>query len=355
MAAALATPGLSFAQQQLEEFSQDPVVYFIQVCRRVGLVSLIVGVVMGTIGYYLKASATAAGNNAISVLGNIGTIFSNIKAPTFQPAPTGTAPVSASLQGIQNFFGDAWKTLTAAGADIAQIGGAMGTLAEDVADGLIDIAKSALAFTMHFPTLLWDGLVLGVGGSIADLLNWAFPWFIILGGALLIASLVAQGIRAAWKPTVGAAWSESFAEWSDRRRVAAKARFDKILRNPAPAPPAVIVGQTAPENIAGNGPPSPPAAPVDIPEPPVPSAQEAPAAPPPAVEKVVVQEPPNVQVTVEAPPGQLTQAELEKALGEAFDQVQQENRAQRRAAQRGEPPPKPQPSLREILAEPLSA
>jgi hypothetical protein len=355
IAAPLATAGLGFAQRQLDEFSQDPIVYFIQVARKVGLISLIAGVIMGTLGYYLKASATAAGNNAVAVLGNIGTIFSNIKAPTFQPSATGTAPLSFSLQGIQNFFGDAWKTAQAAGSDIAQIGGAMGTLAEDVAQGLIDIAKAILAFVMHFPTLLWDGVVLGIGGAAADVLNWAFPWFIILGGGLLIASLVAQGIRALWKPTVGAAWSEAYGSWTDRRRLAIKARFDRIFKNPPKMVPEPILTVPPPQNVAGNGPSSPPAAPVDVPEPPAAPALEAPAAPPAPVEKVVIPEPPNVQVTVEAPPGQLTQAELEKALGEAFDQVQQEQRAQRRAAQRAEPPPKHPPSLQEILAEPLAA
>lgn len=355
MAAAVAGPALSYAQRQYEEFSQDPIVYFIQVARKVGLVSLIAGIVMGTIGYYLKASATAAGNNAVSVLQNLGGIFSNIQAPTFKPAATGTAPLSWSLSGIQNFFGNAWQDIDAAGADLAKVGGVMGTLAEDVAEGLIDMAKAMLGFVMHFPTLLWDGLVLGVGGSIADILNWAFPWFMILGAGLLVASLVAQGIRAVWRPTVGAAWSESFSEWSDRRRMAAKARFDKILRNPPPEAPAAALAVPGPENVAGNGPPSPPAGSVDGIVPPALPALEAPAAPPAPVEKIVIQEPPDVQVTVQAPPGQLTQAELEKALGEAFDQVQQERRAERRAAQRGEPPPKRQPSLQEILAEPLAA
>ena len=96
---------------------------------------------------------------------------------------------------MQNFFGDTWSDVQAAGQDLAQIGAVMGTLAEDVGIAIVDVAKALLGFTMHFPDLLWNGLVYGIGGAAADVMTWAFPWLIIFGGILLLASVVVQGIR----------------------------------------------------------------------------------------------------------------------------------------------------------------
>ena len=103
------------------------------------------------------------------------------------------------MQGVQNFFADAWSDVQAAGADVAQTGAVLGTLGEDVAIGIVDLAKSFLGFVMHFPDILWNGLVWGIGGAIADVLTWVFPWLILFGGILLVASMVAWGARALWE------------------------------------------------------------------------------------------------------------------------------------------------------------
>jgi len=214
-----------------EGIGDDPIAWVVRTLLRFGSALLIAGLVLGTFGYFLKAAATASANNELSVLGNIGTIFSNIKTPSFTAAATGTAPLSASLQGVQNFFGDAWQGVQAAGADIAQIGSVIGTLAEDVGIGLADLAKAFLAFVMHFPDILWNGLVWGVGGAIADLLNWIFPWLVILGAALLVIGLVIWGVRTLWDHTVGAAWKNASSKWLDRRRAGAEKLFDRLFHN----------------------------------------------------------------------------------------------------------------------------
>ena len=214
-----------------EGIGDDPIAWVVRTLLRFGSALLIAGLVLGTFGYFLKAAATASANNELSVLGNIGTIFSNIKTPSFTAAATGTAPLSASLQGVQNFFGDAWQGVQAAGADIAQIGAVIGTLAEDVGIGLADLAKAFLAFVMHFPDILWNGLVWGVGGAIADLLNWIFPWLVILGAALLVIGLVIWGVRTLWDHTVGAAWKNASSKWLDRRRAGAEKLFDRLFHN----------------------------------------------------------------------------------------------------------------------------
>ena len=226
-----------FAERQGHALLEDPIDYFVKVSRKVGTGALIAGAAMGVGAYYLTAAATTAANNEMNVLTNIGTIFSNIKSPTFQPAPSGTAPLSWSVQGVQNFFGDAWSDVQAVGSDIAQIGAAMGTLAEDLANGIIDVAKSILAFVMHFPDILWNGVVWGVGGAIGNILTWAFPWFIIIGGVLLIASVVAQAAKALWDSTIGEAAHEAWAEKTAQVRDGLKAKFRKILRVHSPPVP----------------------------------------------------------------------------------------------------------------------
>ena len=119
---------------QAERFKDDPLLYLIRVCRTTGVGLIVTGVAMGAAGWFMKAAATTAMNNEMNIVGNIGVIFSNIKTPTFQPAPTGTAPVLGPnpIQDVQNFFGDTWSDVQAAGSDVAQIGAVMGTLAEDV-------------------------------------------------------------------------------------------------------------------------------------------------------------------------------------------------------------------------------
>lgn len=366
---ALGAPALSWAQKEMQrqsnEFSMDPIAYFIQVARKVGIASLIAGVLLGVAGYYLKASATAAMNNETTTLGHLGAIFGNIKPLSFTPSPTGTAPLSFSTQGVQNFFNDAWKDVKGVAGDISQIGAVLGTLAEDVGMGLTDLAKVFLGFVMHFPDILWNALVWGIGGSVADILNWVFPWLLILGGALILASLVAQGARWLWTNTVGAAWREASSEWAGRLRERARTRFDRILRNPrtggekatASAPGAETSTKTPPpEREVSALAPSPPvidAGPAAEPGKSEPEGggggetapvltSEGPATDSP---ETAPEGPVEVRV-VELPPGQLTKEELEDALGKAFVEAKD---AHRSGKVMPEPEPKHERTVREIL------
>jgi hypothetical protein len=279
MAAVLAEPALAFARQQSQALADDPLGYLIRTSRRVGIGMIVAGVAMGAASWYLKAAATTAANNELNVVGNIGTIFSNIKAPTFQPKPAGTAPVLGPnpIQDIQNFFSDAWSDVQAAGGDIAQIGAAMGTLAEDVAVGIIDVAKAILAFVTHFPDILWNGLVWGLGGAIADVLNWLFPYFIVFGVILLGVSLLASGLRWVWRVTVADGLRAASAKFQVRVAARGERFWDVVFGNfkhpvaaavaPAPlepvaAPPAAAHVESA-EGV-GKIAPGPPALPGEV-------------------------------------------------------------------------------------------
>jgi len=332
-----------------ESFGEDPLAWLVRTLLRFGSALLLAGLLLGTLGYFLKAAATAAANNELNVLGNIGTIFSNIKAPSFQPAPTGTAPLSWSLNGVQNFFSDAWQDVQAAGSDIAQIGSAIGTVAEDVVVGLEDIAKAFLAFVTHFPDILWNGLVWGVGGAIADILSWLFPWIVLIGAALLVIGLAIWGIRKVWDATVGAAWKSSSSKWLERRKASAERIFDKIFRNPqeptlelptrAPGPDLPIGG--APAAAAASAPfvgresdaIEPPVTLGELPE--DTGAQGEPGAAPPAGEPSATppEEPPRPapeDLPLQEPP---KREELEQTLGDGYVEAKDRMRAALRADQ----------------------
>jgi len=324
------------ALSQGEALLEHPVSYFIRTARMAGAVLLVSGTILGVSGYYLKASATAAMNNELNVVGNIGTIFSNVKTPTFSPAPTGTAPVLGSnpLADVQNFLGDAWQDVQAAGSDIAQIGAAIGTLGEDAGIAIADVAKALLAFVTHFPDILWNGLVWGLGGSLADVLNWVFPWLLIFGAVLIAASLIAQGLLSLWNATVGAGLKASWSEFSARQASAWKTRFDRILRNPAPSdleeaparalapvPPPPAPGSNTPAEISVETPPllneTPGPTPIgaataeDGQPPPVP-AESPGAAPGPILSSPPDRTPEEIPI-----PAGWTKEETEEYLGEA--------------------------------------
>ena len=218
---------------QAERFKDDPLLYLIRVCRTTGVGLIVTGVAMGAAGWFMKAAATTAMNNEMNIIGNIGVIFSNIKAPTFQPAPTGTAPVLGPnpIQDVQNFFGDTWSDVQAAGSDVAQIGAVMGTLAEDVGIALTDIAKSFLAFVMHFPAILWNGMVWGVGGAIADVMNWLFSYLIVFGIITLILSFVLSAARWIWMNFVSAGFKAATNKFAIRVEARSERFWDFIFGN----------------------------------------------------------------------------------------------------------------------------
>jgi len=317
MAAAIpfASPLLEEGQRQVRALVDDPVRWVVKALRIAGSALLLTGILLGSAAYYMKAGATAAMNNEKQILGNISNIFSNIKAPTFHPAATGTSPLTPNLAGVQNFFSDAWKDVSAAGSDLAGIGGVIGTLGEDVALGLTDIGKAILAFVMHTPDLLWNGLVWGVGGSIADVLSWVFPYLVIFGAVMLAASFALSGAWWAWERTAKPAFERASARWGARQEAKAEAFFDRLFRNHAR--PVAPVGPDAAEREAPEG---AEAVPITVPEPP-----EAPDTETSAPEGGV-----NVQAepALGLPP---TREELETELGDGYTEAKDRMRAQLRA------------------------
>jgi uncharacterized membrane protein len=329
MAARIGTAVLERAESAKEAFEENPARWLVRTLLKAGTAFLLIGLSLGTFGYFLKAAATAAANNESNVLGNIGVIFQNLRLPTFVPSATGTAPLSASLAGIQNFAGDAWSDIQAAGGDIAQAGAIIGTLGEDVGMALADIAKAFLAFVMHFPDILWNGLVWAVGGAVADILNWLFPWLVIIGVALLILGMVLWGAAALWQNTVGAAWHEAWAEKEAALRARASGLFRTLLRvKSAKSAPE------APETDVGNGPPTDVQAPGGVEHPTEADSLAPEVAPPEATPEAtpeVTQEVPAAEdLPLQEPP---RQEELEATLGDGYTEAKDRMRAAIRTGQ----------------------
>ncbi len=261
-------PGV--ATQELQRASSDPLGWAIRSTRTAGFGLLIAGFAMGATSWYLQAAATTAQNNELAVVANVRTIFSNIQAPSVTLAPSGTAPILGPnpLQDVQNFANDTWQDVQALGSDVAQVGGALGTLGEDVAMAVIDIAKSVLAFVVHFPDILWNGLVWGIGGAVASVFMWLFPYLIVVGALLVAVSLLLDGVRWSWgvfiEPGVEMA--------SDQLEERVRARWSRLLVRKAPP---TLEASTKPEITI---PPTPPE-PVPAPSEPVSNAETVPETP----------------------------------------------------------------------------
>ena len=322
MAAVLApvgTAALSYGERQAKAIAEDPWNWVSRMLIRAGTAFIIGGFAMGTAGYFLKASATAAGNREVAIIQNGGAIFSNIKPLSFTPAATGTAPLSFSLQGIQNFGQDVEQDLSAVKSDLAGVGGVMVAGAEDIGIAIVDLAKSFLFFAMHTPDLIWDGLVWGIGGGLADVLNWLFPWLIIAGAIMLVIGFAIKIGTHVWDQLAAEPWAKAEAKWASRLAARAEARFDRLLGN-KPEAPALEAPPTS-TAVGSAEKPVPVGEPVPIPdrqlepEPaPAPSAPVAPATP--ALSAPAETSTPTPPLSVETPvPGGATTEEVEDHLG----------------------------------------
>lgn len=238
----LASRGALLAQKQFQDLRDDPILFLIRATRIVGIILLGAGLLLGVLAYFLKAGATAAVTSLRGIYQQLAQIWSNIQAPSFTPAATGTAPLSASLQGVQNFFSDASADLSAAGSDLSQIGGVIGTLGEDVAMGLVDVGKSIWTIGINFPGILWNGVVAVLGGGLADLLGWAFPYLILFGlislGISIGLSIVRAGLLALWRDAIAPSWKRAKARWSERLQARISPWVDRFFRNDRHAEPA---------------------------------------------------------------------------------------------------------------------
>jgi hypothetical protein len=343
----IAEAGVRFqdwASRSAQKAEQDPVAWLIGVLRKFGALALGLGVLLGVIGYYLKAASVAAMKDEIALLGSIGQVWANIKPIQYTPATMGTAPVLGSnpLQDLQNFGSDVKTDIFGVGADLSQVGQVLGTLGEDVALGVVDLAKTIFTVGVHSPQLLWNALVWVLGGGVADVVNWVYPYLIIFGAIAIGVSIGLDVARRAarwyWQTAVEPSFEEARVEWADRQRSQVWGPVTRRLfglpaksasrQAPAGAPPTIRAPEApAPAGASPDASAGLPGVPPVRQNPPSSSdkyeehAPTPPDLPPPA-------EPPGS--APETPIGP-TREELETILGEAMTRQRDLIRAEQRA------------------------
>lgn len=183
--------------------SKESFDFLIQFLRKIGIITLFVGIAMAPLSIYILAAATTAKNNEIETLLNMRGVFSNIKTPAIHL--TGLAPAPAlsdnPVQSFFNFWGAAASDVSAIGSDLAAVGGALETVGADLANGFMDLAKVFYMATVHFPGLMWDGAVWTLGTAIGNILTFAFPYFILFGIISIAISILLIPVK--WAVTSG--------------------------------------------------------------------------------------------------------------------------------------------------------
>jgi len=334
MAGAVAAPlvgwGLKRAEEGATAFLEAPIDRILDWMIRLGFILLGTGGLMSLAGYFLKVQSGRALNDAGTIIANIAAIFSNVKYnPPQSPYKSVTTP--NPLDDVVNFANDVWSGAQNAYNDVASGLGAIET-------ALKDLPKAIYQTFIHIPGLMWDTAVGGLGGAIADVFIWLFPYLLVFGAILLVGGLI---LKWAW-PRVKAAGAGVEVAAQDRFRYELDRHgwhpfqaLEARIRGPAPhyAPGVSSVGGPTGEvaqappvlqevpgaSPRGDSPPAEPAPPESVPPEAPPSAPETPEG---------IQAPPEVEKPV--PVGSSTE-ETEEVLGDGYTEAKDRMRAALRA------------------------
>ena len=257
---------------------------------KLGVALLGAGGLMSLAGYFLKVQSGRALNDAGTVIANIAAIFSNVKYDPPQ-SPYKSVTTSNPLNDVVNFANDVWSGAQNTFSDVASGLGAVTTALED-------LPKAIYQTFIHIPELFWDTAVGGLGGAVADVFIWLFPYLMVFGVILLVAGLI---LKWAWpRAKAAGAGVEGAVEdrWTyelDRRGWHPFLALEARIRGPAPhhAPGESSVG--GPTGGVPQGLPGPVGAPGAVPA-------AVPPPPEPAPIPEVVQPHPTQTNALAAPP-----------------------------------------------------
>jgi hypothetical protein len=253
------------ARAELAQVEDDPLGFIIKAMRVFGVIFLAVACLCGVIGYYLKGesvrSKNEAGTQAQTVLnawGNVGAQFNNL-LPLDNPLENGNASITGGnvLSDLSNLGSDIVN-------DVEGVAGDLWTGVQDLGKALEDIPPAiwamgtALGTTgLTVPSLLWNELVYALGGSIANVMLWWFPYALAAGIGLLLGSMALSMARSTWRITAMEAYKDQQRIWAARQRKKIwEPLFARAFRNPAPT-----TGKPEPVPLpaeAVNGPPPEP-------------------------------------------------------------------------------------------------
>lgn len=273
---------------------------------RWGVYQVVGGFLLSIPAYFLKLAATRSLNDAGQIGAQVSAAFGNLGwvAPLqpFQSVNTGNAG-----QDLQNFVNDVrvgiWNAADAAASGVV-----------DLALGIGDLAKATWLIGIHFPQLLWDGVVGLIGGAVGDIAGFVFPYLILSGVLFLAIGLLLKFIRYAVLPRLKirlGAWVH----------VHIDEPLDRLFGIHEHAPQAIAAANEDSALAQATGDPSPPpavpaAAAVTI------EATTAASSVPPAPAEVV-HESPGVSTQVPppppdaSPPAPTPTSQIEQQLGDA--------------------------------------
>jgi hypothetical protein len=84
------------------------------------------------------------------------------------------------------------------------------------------------------PSLLWNELVYALGGSIANVMLWWFPYALAAGIGLLLGSMALSMARSTWRVTAMEAYKDQQRIWAARQRKKIwEPLFARAFRNPS--------------------------------------------------------------------------------------------------------------------------
>ena len=329
-AAKVAQYGLRKAEAVAHDFAESPVDRILDWMVKLGAVLLGAGGLLSLVGYFLKVQSGRALNDAGSTIANIASVFSNVKYDPPQ-SPYQSVTTSNPLNDVVNFSNDVWARAQNAFSDVSSGLSAVGT-------ALADIPKAIYQTFIHIPGLLWDTAVGGLGGAIADVCIFLFPYLLVFGAILLVAGLV---LKWSWpRVKVAGAGLEGAVEdrWAyelDKRGWHPFRSLEARIRRPATAhaPGGPSVGQATGE--VPQGPPVPSGGPGVAPT--LASLPPPSDLPSPPTEAPALSSPAETSHEKQGVGGQTPTSEVEETLGDDYTAAKDRMRAALRSRETSAP------------------
>lgn len=235
----LSREGVDAAARELQQLYEDPIGFAIRVCRIIGTILLGVSLAAALTGYYLRGEATRAHAEAGSQIANIGAAWGRVEG-AFQnlqaipnPLANGNASITTSnvLTDVENFGSDVANdfngVVNSLGVAVADLGQAIA----DIPSGLVAAGQALGTSILTAPGLIWNELVWGLGGTVANVLLWIFPYLAVAGAILWGLSIGLWILRDALSATVVPAWRQARARWAERIQARIQPSFDRLFGN----------------------------------------------------------------------------------------------------------------------------
>ena len=256
MAAALGSMAGSMVAPVVERASEDPLGFVINILLEWGTGLLIVGSILGAVGFMGQTWAQKELNQSGQSAANMVNVFNNLSNPATPLTQANYQSVTTPnpLQDAMNAAANAWTAVSGAAQAVGGTITDVWTAIQDAYRLVVNVVTQGPGVALHL-----------LGGIIVDglsmVLIFVFPYLIILGSVLVALGAILYFVRVAWarvmEPVVSEWWDAKVLLPFQAQLRGALSLSSKAAPAAAEAPPAA---------------PSPPVAPLPVPVPP-----EAPA------------------------------------------------------------------------------